>query len=130
MRLTPLSSPLFVWVVVAIATATGVYAHWQSPMGVFLNTPRDWCNGRTHAFGLTYLSVLGAFAAACALLWVACFVALSFTRTLPTRAKLQSVSHKALVSLAIFAVAMLAAPLFELAMPLQRDPMCTKPRGR
>jgi hypothetical protein len=123
-RFAPLQSPLFVWVVVAIATVAGFYAHWQSPMGIFLNTPQDWCHGRTHAFGLTYLSVLGAFAAACALLWVGCFAALGFTRAPPSRAKLQSLSRKALVSLAIFAVAMLAVPLFELALPLQKDPMC------
>ena len=127
-RFAPLRTPLLVWVVVATAFVAGAYAHWRSPMGVFLFVPpRDWCQGRTHAFGVTYLGVLGAFAAACVLAWLACFVALVFARAPSARAKLQDLSRKALVSMAIFAVAMLAAPLIELALPLQKDPMCVRP---
>ncbi len=51
-------------------------------------------------------------------------MALGFTHAPLSRAKVQSLSHKALVSFAIFAVAMLTVPLFELALPLEKDPMC------
>ena len=124
-KIAPLRSPLLVWVVLAAAVAAGFYAHWREPMGVVLYTPQDWCQGRrTHAFGLGYVGVLAVATAICAIAWIACAVARLGLREAVIQARLADWSRKALISIAIFAAAMLIAPLFQLSLPLQADPSC------
>lgn len=123
-KLSPLHSPFLVWVVLALAVAAGFFAHWRAPMGVALYTPQDWCHGRTHAFGLGYVGVLAGATAICVIAWIACAVARLVSRNDATRASLAAWSRKSLISVAIFAAAMLIAPLFQLSLPLQADPSC------
>lgn len=123
-RFDPLRKPYLVWAVLAAAVLAGFYAHWQAPMGLALFTPPNWCQGRTHAFGLGYVAVLAAAVVICAVVWVACAVARLVARSEATEERLAEWSRKSLISLAIFVAAMLAAPLFQLSLPLQRDPAC------
>ena len=123
-KLAPLRTPFLVWTVLALAVAAGLYAHWRAPTGIALNTPPEWCQGRTHAFGLGYVAVLAGAAAVCALAWIACAVARAIARDDAKRARLAEWSRKSLISIAIFAAAMLIAPLVQLSLPLQRDPGC------
>ncbi len=119
---------MFAWAIVVSAVLAGLYARWRYPAGVLLHTPRDACQDRTHTFGLGYLGVLATAAAVFALVCLASVVVRAVTTSPQARATLTAWARTSLLSVGIFAVAMLATPLFELSMPLQPDPKCVASR--
>jgi len=121
-----LGIPVLACAGLALAIGFGIHSYWQSPMGVFLYTPRDFCQGRTHAFSLSYVLTLAALTIAVAFLALMFAVISHLVRKPAAKTKLKELAREALISIAIFIAAIFATPLFELAMPLQKDPYCSR----
>jgi hypothetical protein len=116
--------PLLAWGVLATALAVGLYMHWQSPMGGFYYTPRDWCAPRSTMFDLGYLGVLALATAVCVLLVIGCVGGLLGVPSPVSRPRMAAILRKSLTSFALFAFAMALTPLVDMALPLKPHPAC------
>ena len=123
-RTRSVAPPWQAWVVVVSAFALGVFQHLRSPMGVFLFTPRDWCTGRTHAFGLGYGAVLLGAAIAATGVLLGSLLGRPFAGSRAWRDRLTSMSGTAFRCLVLFAIAAILTPALEGLMPLKTDPRC------
>jgi hypothetical protein len=118
MRIQALRPPLLAWLVVVAAVATGAYAQSRSPAGIFLYTPRNWCEGnRTNAFVLGYLAVL-------LLATLVCSAALLARLVAPSKGEHSSPSVKVVAALVLFLLSGLLSPVLRLAFPLTPDSAC------
>jgi uncharacterized protein YacL len=121
MRTAAVWSSIVAGVVVGLALLLGATSHAREPIGVFLYTPRNWCESRTNAFGLVYGAVVLIGALISTLVWVV----LSVWNKLKRRAGLSRVrSQTAAVVLALLLAALALTPVVQLAFPLKPDPQC------
>src|SRR5438270_588277 len=124
MKLSAYRPPLLALVVLMGAIAAGVYGHLRSPMGVFLSTPRDWCHGRSNAFAVCYMAVLGLAAALSALAAIVFVIARISIQRPEAHAKVTFLLIFSLKCLVFFVAALMLTPVFELELPLKPDPAC------
>jgi hypothetical protein len=122
LRLEALRPPLLAWLVVSAAIVVGAYMHSRSPVGVFLYTPRNWCEGsRIKPFVLGYLATLTLGSVACALV-------LLFRLAVHVVTRAQHLSSLLFLRLiAAFVLFLLSAaftPVLQLVFPLAADPVC------
>lgn len=124
MSLNTLRPPVTAWIVLILAAGTGVWVHLRNPMGIFLYIPRNWCEGRSHAFGAAFVSLLLVALALCVLLTAVTEFAKRLAPTARATSLLLNLRPRLLASGLLFLLGILLTPLIELALPLSSDPKC------
>ena len=124
MSLNTLRPPVAAWIVFILAAGTGIWAHLRNPMGIFLHTPRNWCEGRSHAFGAVFVSSLLVALALCVLLTAVGELAKRSAPTTRPTSLLVNSRPRFLAAGLLFLLGIFLTPLIELALPLSSDPKC------
>jgi hypothetical protein len=124
MQLRQFRPPAVAWITVVAAVLLGIIGYVQSPAGVYLYTPRDWCTGRANTFGLGYILVLflGSAIAVLFLFWDG----FQWIAREPFSESEKRRIRKSSSSLALFVLALTLSPLADIVFPLQQDPKCIK----
>jgi len=112
-------------VFVALACAAGTYLLKRNPIGVFLYTPRNWCEGRMNSFALGWAIVLGFGLAAFLLLALVSLSVSLLARSGSNQEQSRALLRTLLASSGVMLVALLLTPLLEWSLPVARDPECT-----
>ncbi|NRR32538.1 hypothetical protein HSX11_20425 [Oxalobacteraceae bacterium] len=117
--------PNISWMLLLITIAAGAYLHAESPYGILLHTPRDWCAARRmHGFSLGFFAVLFLCTAAYGLIAIGGWMARAGIGSGRFMTSLAQAFLPSIASLLLFIAAAPVGVIVSELLPLKIDPRC------